>query len=407
MWACIIVFRELGVLIMTVMRCCAALLFVGGSLVLQQNAVEGQTINHKLEPYLKSGNLPAVAAAVVDRGVLVEYGAVGTRKMGADIPVSIHDKFHLGSDGKAMTATLAGMLIEEGKLKWDSTLGDVFPELKKTMAPGVEKVTLEQLLSHTSGMRADDENLMKLLKDSFDVDGDLNDQRYWLMKESVKLPLVAEPSKAWAYNNRGYTIAGAMIERASGKPWDELIVERIFEPFELTTAGLGTQSTLGKIDAPLGHVVQKDGKVKSYMAGPNADNSMILGPAGCVHLSILDLATWAGWNAGNGTRMPCNIVKPEMVEKIHTPVFTIKGDNRPGTPPEGKYAHGWGWVSVDWAPYPLLYHGGSNGKNLAQIFIDKKKDIAIVVMTNIGGQQADTALRSIAKELYEDVVAQY
>tara|TARA_R110002095_G_scaffold1297_8_gene6906 strand:- start:7828 stop:8997 length:1170 start_codon:yes stop_codon:yes gene_type:complete len=389
------------------MRCCAALLFVGGSLVLQQNTVLGQTINHKLEPYLKSGNLPAVAAAVVDRGVLIEYGAVGTRKMGADIPVTIHDKFHLGSDGKAMTATLAGMLIEEGKLKWDSTLGDVFPELKKSMAPGVEKVTLEQLLSHTSGMRADDENLMKLLKDSFDVDGDLNDQRYWLTKESVKLPLVAEPSKAWAYNNRGYTIAGAMIERASGKPWDELIVERIFEPFELTTAGLGTQSSLGKIDAPLGHVKQKDGKVKSYMAGPNADNSMILGPAGCVHLSILDLATWAGWNAGNGTRMPCNIVKPEMVEKIHTPVFTIKGDNRPGTPPEGKYAHGWGWVTVDWAPYPLLYHGGSNGKNLAQIFIDKKKDIAIVVMTNIGGQQADTALRSIAKELYEDVVAQY
>ncbi len=392
---------------MTVLRCCAVLLFVGGSLVLPQNAVQGQTINHKLEPYLKSGNLPAVAAAVVERGVLTEYGAVGTRKMGADIPVTIHDKFHLGSDGKAMTATIAGMMIEEGKLKWDSTLGDVFPELKKTMAPGVEKVTLEQLLSHTSGMRADDENLMKLLKDSFDVDGDLNDQRYWLLKESVKLPLVAEPSKAWAYNNRGYTIAGAMIERVSGKAWDELIVERIFEPFELTTAGLGTQSTLGKIDAPLGHVVQKDGKVKSYMAGPNADNSLILGPAGTLHLSILDLATWAGWNAGNGTRMPCNIVKPEMVEKIHTPVFTIKGENRPGTPPEGKYAHGWGWVTVDWAPYPLLYHGGSNGKNLAQIWIDKKKDIAIVIMTNIGGQQADNALRGIAKDLYEAAVAGY
>lgn len=392
---------------MRIMSPGACVLILGMSLILPSGMVQGQTINHKLEPYLKSGNLPAVAAAVVERGVLTEYGVVGTRKMGADIPVTIHDKFHLGSDGKAMTATIAGMMIEEGKLKWDSTLGDVFPELKKTMAPGVEKVTLEQLLSHTSGMRADDENLMKLLKDSFDVDGDLNDQRYWLLKESVKLPLVAEPSKAWAYNNRGYTIAGAMIERVSGKAWDELIVERIFEPFELTTAGLGTQSTLGKIDAPLGHVVQKDGKVKSYMAGPNADNSLILGPAGTLHLSILDLATWAGWNAGNGTRAPCNIVKPEMVEKIHTPVFTIKGENRPGTPPEGKYAHGWGWVTVDWAPYPLLYHGGSNGKNLAQIWIDKKKDIAIVIMTNIGGQQADDALRGIAKELYQDATAGY
>ncbi|MCA9015254.1 MAG: beta-lactamase family protein [Planctomycetaceae bacterium] len=380
---------------------------MGGMLILQQNAVLGQTINHKLEPYLKSGNLPAVAAAVVERGVLTEYGAVGTRKMGAEIPVTIHDKFHLGSDGKGMTATIAAMMIEAGKLKWNSTLGEVFPELKDSMAPGVANVTLEQLLSHTSGMRADDENLMKLLKDAFDVDGNLNDQRYWLLKESVKLPLVAKPSTAWKYNNRGYTIAGAMLERVSGKSWDELIVERIFEPFNLTTAGLGTQSTQGKIDAPLGHVIQKDGKVKSYMAGPNADNSMLIAPAGCLHLSILDLATWAGWNAGNGTRPPCNIVKPETVEKIHSPVFTIKGENRPGTPPEGKYAHGWGWLTVDWAPYPLLYHAGSNGKNLAQIWIDKKKDIAIVVMTNIGGIQADDALRAIAKELYEEAVARY
>ncbi len=394
---------------MIVLRCCAILFVIGGSFVLQQNVVQGQTINHRLEPYLKSGNLPAVAAAVVERGVLTEYGAVGTRKMGADIPVTIHDKFHLGSDGKAMTATIAAMMIEENKLKWGSTLGDVFPELKASMAPGVEKVTLEQLLSHTSGMRADDQNLMDLLKNSFDVEGDLNDQRYWLLKESVKLPLVAKPSMAWAYNNRGYTIAGAMIERVSGKAWDELIVKRIFEPFELTTAGLGTQSTLGKIDAPLGHVIQKDGKVKSYMAGPNADNPMLIAPAGCLHLSILDFATWAGWNAGNGTRMPCNIVKPEMVTKIHTPVFTIKGDKpaRPGTPPNGKYAHGWGWLSVDWAPYPLLYHAGSNGKNLAQAWIDKEKDIAIVIMTNIGGVKADEALREIAKELYESAVAQY
>ncbi len=385
------------------------LLLVAATLLIMQTPVKGQNINHKLEPYLKSGNLPALSAAVVVRGTVTEFGVVGTRKMGADIPVTIHDKFHLGSDGKAMTATIAAMMIEEGKLKWDSTLEEVFPELKDSMAPGVGKVTLEELLSHTSGMRADDENLMQLLKDSFDVDGDLNDMRYWLLKESVKLPLETKPSTAWKYNNRGYTIAGAMIERVSGKAWDELIVERIFEPFQLTTAGLGTQSTLGKIDAPLGHVIQKDGKVKAYMAGPNADNSLILAPAGCLHLSILDLATWAGWNAGNGMRPPCNIVKPETVEKIHTPVFTIKGDKpaRPGTPPNGKYAHGWGWLTVDWAPYPLLYHAGSNGKNLAQIWIDKEKDIAIVMMTNIGGIQADEALRELAKELYLNAVASY
>ncbi|MCA9007897.1 MAG: serine hydrolase, partial [Planctomycetaceae bacterium] len=137
------------------MRPRACMLILGMSLVLSPGVILGQTIGHKLEPYLKSGELPAVAAAVVERGTITEYGAVGTRKMGSEIPVTIHDKFHLGSDTKAMTATIAGMMIEEGKLKWDSTLGDIFPELKDSMAADVEKVTLEQLLSHTSGMRAD------------------------------------------------------------------------------------------------------------------------------------------------------------------------------------------------------------------------------------------------------------
>ncbi|MCA9004235.1 MAG: serine hydrolase, partial [Planctomycetaceae bacterium] len=158
---------------------------------------------------------------------------------------------------------------------------------------------------------------------------------------------------------------------------------------------------------PLGHVKQKDGSFKSYLAGPNADNSPILGPAGIAHLSILDFATWAGWNAGNGTRAPCNIVSQQMLEKIHQPVFTVKGENRPGTPPAGQYAHGWGWVTVDWAPYPLLYHGGSNGKNLAQVWIDKQKDIAIVLMTNISNPKADDTLRKIASELYQDATTGY
>lgn len=362
------------------------------------------SLNSTLEPYLSQYQLPALAAAVVVRGEIVSYGAVGMRKAGGDIPVTINDRFHIGSDTKAMTSLLAAMMVEEGKLNWDSTIRQVFPKLADKMDPQVQKVTLKQLLSHTSGMPADNQDFLNLIKESFDQDGNLDELRYWLVGEWCKRPLVTKPGTKFAYSNMGYTIVGAMIERVSGKTWDELITERIFKPFELKTAGLGPQASLGTIDAPLGHMI-KDGQVKAYLAGPNGDNTLLIGPAGIAHMSVLDFAKWAGWNAGNGCRQPCHIVKPETLAKLHTPVFTVaqRKDAKPGTPPPGKYALGWGLVEVEWASHPLNYHGGSNGMNLAQVWLDKEHDIAIVTLTNIGGKKADEALRKLAAELYKSV----
>src|SRR5215212_2418790 len=99
-----------------------------------------------LQPYLVRYDLPAVAAAVVRNGTVVAAGAVGTRRAGTDTPVTVSDRFHIGSDTKAMTALLAAMFVEEGRLRWDSTVGEVFPELAATMDAGLRRVTLEQLL---------------------------------------------------------------------------------------------------------------------------------------------------------------------------------------------------------------------------------------------------------------------
>jgi CubicO group peptidase (beta-lactamase class C family) len=364
----------------------------------------GQTsLDSMLKPYLSQYDLPAIAAAVVKRGEIVSCGAVGTRKLGSTIPVTINDRFHLGSDTKAMTALLAAIMVEEGKLNWHSTIAEVFPEIADKMDPGVRKVTLEQLLSHTSGMPADNEDFVNLFKASFDQEGNLDELRYWLVEQWCKLPLASDSGTKFAYSNMGYTIVGAMIERVGGETWDELITKLIFVPLGLKTAGLGCQSSLGKIDAPLGHSVQ-NGKVKAHLAGPNGDNPSIIGPAGIAHMSVLDFARWAGWNAGNGRREPF-IVRLETIGKLHTPVITLpqRKDAPPGTPPRGKYALGWGIVEVEWAPYPLHHHAGSNGMNLAHIWLDKKREIAMVFVTNIGGKKADEALRKLASELYRGV----
>jgi CubicO group peptidase (beta-lactamase class C family) len=358
------------------------------------------SLNDTLTPMLTRYQLPALAAAVVKGGKVIAAGAVGTRRAGAQIPVTVNDRFHLGSDTKAMTALLAAMFVEAGRLRWGSTVADVFPELHERMDDGLQRVRLDQLLSHTSGIPSDNEAFEDLLAKSTVLDGNLDDMRYWLVQQWSTQPLASQPGTQFAYANMNYIIVGAMIERVAGKTWEELITERVFTPLGLRSAGLGPQATLGRIDAPLGHMVI-DGKTKAFLAGPNGDNPLIIGPAGTAHMSILDFARWAGWNVGEGRRGP-KLIRPETLRKLHTPVISMpeKKDAAPGTPSQGRYALGWGELTVDWAAEPLLYHGGSNQKNLAHIWLAPNRDFAMVLATNISGPQADAALFALAPTLY-------
>ncbi|HOV87652.1 MAG TPA: serine hydrolase domain-containing protein [Syntrophobacteraceae bacterium] len=364
------------------------------------NADGRTSLDSVLQPYLSSYDLPAVAAGVVRDGKVIAAGAVGTRRVGTHIPVTLQDRFHIGSDTKAMTALMAAMLVEEGKLRWDTAVAEVFPELAEEMDPRLRRVTLEQLLSHTSGIPKDNEEIIKSYLEAMTQDGNLDAARYWLVRQMSRRPLEFEPGTGFAYSNTGYVFVGAMIERLEKTTWEEAITRRVFIPLQLKTAGLGPQASMGKIDAPVGHAVV-DGRPQALLAGPNGDVPPVMGPAGTVHLSVLDFARWAGWNAGEGKCKPA-LVKPETLRKLHTPVISTpeKKDAAPGTPRGGKYALGWGWMTVDWAPYPLLYHGGSNSMNLAHVWIDPQRDLAMVFVTNIGGPKADAALLHLAHKLY-------
>jgi CubicO group peptidase (beta-lactamase class C family) len=362
----------------------------------------GASLNPVLDPIRARFELPALAAAVVKNGKIVASGAVGTRRAGTIIPVTIDDRFHIGSDTKAMTSLLAAMLVEGKKIRWDSTVAEIFPELLATMDADVKAVTLDQLLSHTSGIPSDNDGHAKLLQQSFAQEHkNLDELRYWIIGELVKQPLPSKPGTKFAYANMGYTLAGAMLERVSGRTWEELIVERVFNPLGLKSAGLGPQSTLGRVDAPLGHAPLPDGKLKAMLAGPNGDNPEVIGPAGTAHLSVLDFATWAAWNAGEGRRGP-SLVRPETLRKLHTKVIDMppRPDAPVGTPSTGSYGFGWVTVTPPFAQEPFLFHGGSNEMNVAYIMLQPQRDFAIVMMTNVGGRKADQAMIALGEDLY-------
>lgn len=361
----------------------------------------GRDLQDILRPVMDEYALPALVAAVAGGGEILASGAVGVRAVGFPTEPGVDDPIHIGSDGKAMTATLAATLVEEGLLGWDSTVGEILGDAVPDMNPALAGVRLEQLLSHSGGIPSDTPEMMDIY---FNVNAfDHNPSTLRLMAlDAWKHNAPSVPAGSpFQYSNFGYLIAGAMIETAAGKPWEQLMHERLFAPLGLTTAGLGPTATAGKVDALVGHQRLEDGTALPRLWGAGADMPLLLGPAGTVHMSILDFARWGAWNAGGGRRGPA-LVEPDTLahlfaEKVRTP---RRPNPPPGTPAEGGYALGWSIEKFDWSDRELLTHNGSNGMNLAKILVDLERDLTIVVATNIGGREADLAAGKVLATLY-------
>lgn len=353
-----------------------------------------------LEPVRKEFGLPSVAAVVMKDGVIVAEGAVGSRRSDANLPVTLDDRYHLGSNTKAITALLAAQLVESGKLRWDTTLAGAFPEFAQTMPEPWRGATLEQVLSHSAGLPGDDDALADLYFDSAAVIRTLPAQRLAVIEKTFQRESAAQPGVEFVYSNFGYLVVGAMIERAAGKSWEALMHENVFQPFGWKTAGLGPQNSWGVADAPMPHLAE-DGEVFIMEGGPTADVPGALGPAGNAHMSAREFADWAAWHAGMGARKPA-LISPEtlaqlITARIETPPRMAE---RPGTPEMGKYALGWGVISFPWSDErTFLMHGGSNGMNLAWIVVRPEDDLALVLMTNIGGESAQAAFEKLTGQL--------
>src|SRR5204862_5153861 len=106
-------------------------------------------------PIRERFHVPGMVGAVVHGDRVVAVGAAGVRRADLPDPITVDDQVHIGSCTKAMTATLLARLVEEKRLNWTSTVGDVFPEMAGAFDPDSRDITLEQLLTHRSGLLTD------------------------------------------------------------------------------------------------------------------------------------------------------------------------------------------------------------------------------------------------------------
>lgn len=328
-----------------------------------------QIINALLEPIRLKNKLPGIGGAIVTSKGMFALGATGVRKAGTNVPVTIEDLWHLGSDTKAMTAMIAGDLIDHGKLRLDSTLQEVFPDLSAGMNADYRQVTLLQLLSHRAGFPHD------LNWDGISKSGNLREQRESSVKIATQTPPLSPPGSKYEYSNVSYVVIGAMEERVTNDSWENLMTRTIFDPLGMSSAGFGGTGTPGQIDQPWPH--NADGS-PTPTNGPKVDNPPVMGPAGTVHTSLAD---WSNFVADQlrGLRGESSLLKSDTYLKLHSPPFG------------GNYAAGWDVAQRDWAGGTVYDHAGSNNLNFASVWVAPKRDLALLVVTNQGGESAAKA----------------
>jgi CubicO group peptidase (beta-lactamase class C family) len=328
-----------------------------------------------LAPLAAKYKLPGVVGAVIHGDKIVALGSVGIRRVGDPTLFLPSDVIHLGSCTKAMTAILIAQLVDKKQLRFDSTMRELFPDLAKDMNPVMANNTVRNLLNHDGGFPHD---------------------LPWGVMQATHLPLVAQrrmaliealsdppatPIGSYSYSNVGFVLLGAIVEAKTGKPWERVMQEQIFGPLHMDSAGFGSPGTIGKVDEPWGHFV-RDGK----LTASQIDNLPVMAPAGEVHCSISD---WSKFIAEilRSTQGHPALTTARTFEELTTSL------------PGQTYAGGWEIVQRDWAGGLALSHEGNNTVFCCDVWIAPKKDFAVLIATNFGGEGSDKAVDERAELL--------
>jgi CubicO group peptidase (beta-lactamase class C family) len=334
-----------------------------------------------------------------------------------------------------MTATLVAMLVEEGKLNWTIKLGELFAGTVKPMHPAWEKVTLRQVLAHRAGLRFDADgpawvfNLFRapyaslrrapeLMQPPGARLGTLPQQRLEIARQALSRPPAIPPDTKYWYSNVGYILAGAVLEHLTGRAWEDLMRERLFQPLGISTGGFGQPGTAGKTDQPWGHSSILGKPIDP--GSPAAQFPLYYGPAGLAHMTVTDWAKFIALHLrGDPANPHCQaaLLKLDAFAELHAvaPATTYSngwvargitclatGDAGPAV----TYRAGWFISTSSWArgirpgdTGRRLWHGGSVGMSHSVVCIAPEIDFAVLVACNRGPDIAIWKTRQTVKAL--------
>jgi CubicO group peptidase (beta-lactamase class C family) len=351
----------------------------------QQNV---QKIDGLLKQYYGYGQFNGTVL-VADKGKIIYEKGFGQANMEWAIPNQTDTKFRIGSVTKQFTAALILQLVEEGKVKLDGKLSDYLPDYRKDTG---SKITVHQLLNHTSGVpsytnRPDFRD--EVSRDPHSVAD--------FVTKFASGDLEFEPGTKFSYNNSGYFLLGAIVEKVTGKSFETVITERIFKPLGMNNSGYDNQAPLLQKRAS-GYQKTQTG----YENAPYLDMSLPYA-AGSLYSTVDDLFKW------DQSLYADKILSAESKKLMFTP---------------GLSNYGYGFNIYDQAigkteqKTKIIQHGGGiNGFNcLLTRAIDNRQTVIILDNVSLGkhhgritnsiinilnGQPVEPPKNSIAETLYK------
>ena len=334
---------------------------------------------------MKDWNVPGLGVAIVKGDSVVYLKGFGVRELGKPDPVTPNTLFAIGSNTKSFTSAATGMLVDDGKMKWDDKVTKHLPSFQLFDPYVTREITIRDVLSHRSGLGRRGDMLWIAAR--------------YPRAEIIRRVRFLEPNAGFrtemGYQNIMFLTAGQAAGAAAGMTWDDLIAQRIFQPLGMATSTTTTRDLPQRSDVATPHGM-RDSALKP-IAHRNLDN---IAPAGSIYSSASEMTRYLRFILGGGSFEGKHLLKPQTLAVIQTPhvsMATQRDSLRPSTHFNG---YGLGWVLQDYKGRKIAWHNGGIDGFLSEMWTVPEEKLGIVVLSNRDGHQLGPAVVWRILDLY-------
>ncbi len=245
-------------------------------------------IDSLTELTLKTFDVPGIAVAVVKDGKVIHAKGYGVRSLNTKQKVDENTLFGIASNSKAFTVAALGMLIDDGKLKWDDKVTDYIPEFRMYNPYVTEEFTIRDLLTHRSGLGLGAGDLMFWPDSSDFTKADMiHNLRYLKQASSFRTK--------FDYDNNLYMVAGEVVARISGMSWEDFIQKRILNPLNMNSSAPSYKLLKNK-----SNVIDPHAPVDGVVKVIRRDWNEAANAAGGIYSNLPDMCKWIIMQMNNG-----------------------------------------------------------------------------------------------------------
>ena len=324
---------------------------------------------------IASANTPGFAVLVKNDNRVVFEKGYGVRDLRTKTAIDAQTNFRLASFTKQFTAMAIMLLVHDGKLRYDQTLTEIFPEF-----PAYGKtISVRNLLNHTGGL-PDYEDLMDAMEKTkghiWSPEKQIEDAEVLQLLEKESQGKF-EPGTKWEYSNSGYVVLGLIVAKVSGKPFGDFLRERIFAPLKMDRTLVFEKGKNEVVNRAFGHSKKENGFVETDQSSTSATQG-----DGGIYSNLDDLSKWDD-ALRNHTLLSENEFAPAITPAKLPPGADSKlAEDVPESLRGHASAYGFGWFLNLQESHPLMWHYGDTMGFKSAILRYTRDNVTVIVLCN-------------------------